>query len=322
MSSFEHESPPSALSDSPTPLRRSRLAVASVVLGVLSVFVWLLASVPGIACGIMALSRIRLSKEGGSDPRLSGRGLAITGIAMSSMTTLSVPVMIALLIPAVKAARNAALATNVSQLSLAMIMAENRMNGLPAAIIDSEGKQLLSWRVAILPYLGDEAATLFKEFHLNEPWDSDHNKLLIGRMPAVYAAVDADASAGLTGTVVPTGPGTAMSDPEPIATSDEGGTSRIAGVRLDAFTQGDGASVTVVMVAAPNLRIPWTQPADLVDDPADAFATLHEAGIARVVVALADGSVRRLRTDLEPEQVRALFSRNGGDFVTDSSLNE
>jgi tRNA(Arg) A34 adenosine deaminase TadA len=47
-----------------------------------------------------------------------------------------------------------------------------------------------------------------------------------------------------------------------------------------------------------------------------------EAGIARVVVALADGSVRRLRTDLAPEQVRALFSRNGRDFVTDSSLNE
>jgi hypothetical protein len=232
------------------------------------------------------------------------------------------PVMITLLIPAVKAARNAASATNVSQLSLAMIMAENRMNGLPVAIIDSEGKQLLSWRVAILPYLGDEAAMLFKEFHLNEPWDSDHNKSLIGRMPAVYAAVNADASAGLTGTVVPTGPGTAMSDPEPIATSDEGGTSRIAGVRLDAFTEGDGASVTVVMVAAPNLQIPWTQPAELSDDPADAFATLHEAGIARVVVALADGSVRRLRTDLAPEQVRALFSRNGRDVVTDSSLNE
>jgi hypothetical protein len=196
------------------------------------------------------------------------------------------------------------------------------MNGLPVAIIDSEGKQLLSWRVAILPYLGDEAAMLFKEFHLNEPWDSDHNKLLIGRMPAVYAAVNADASAGLTGTVVPTGPGTAMSDPEPIATSDEGGTSRIAGVRLDAFTEGDGASVTVVMVAAPNLQIPWTQPAELSDDPADAFDTLHEAGIARVVVALADGSVRRLRTDLAPEQVRALFSRNGRDVVTDSSLNE
>jgi hypothetical protein len=76
------------------------------------------------------------------------------------------------------------------------------------------------------------------------------------------------------------------------------------------------------MVAAPNLQIPWTQPAELSDDPADAFDTLHEAGIARVVVALADGSVRRLRTDLAPEQVRALFSRNGRDVVTDSSLNE
>ena len=53
----------------------------------------------------------------------------------------------------------------------------------PAAIYGSDGGPKLSWRVAILPYLGEGA--LFEEFHMNEPWDSPHNKALIGRMPEV-----------------------------------------------------------------------------------------------------------------------------------------
>ena len=29
---------------------------------------------------------------------------------------------------------------------------------------------------------------LYKEFHLNEPWDSPHNKPLLAKMPKIYAA--------------------------------------------------------------------------------------------------------------------------------------
>src|SRR5262249_10330810 len=47
------------------------------------------------------------------------------------------------------------------------------------------GKPVLSWRVAILPYIGEEA--LAKEFNWTEPWDSEHNKKLIPRMPKLYA---------------------------------------------------------------------------------------------------------------------------------------
>ena len=62
----------------------------------------------------------------------------------------------------------------------------------PAAITGKDGKPLLSWRVAILPYLEDydgrSRDDLFKAFHLEEPWDSPHNKTLLERMPAVYAS--------------------------------------------------------------------------------------------------------------------------------------
>ncbi len=62
----------------------------------------------------------------------------------------------------------------------------------PAAITGKDGEPILSWRVAILPYLEDydgrSRDDLFKTFHLDEPWDSPHNKALLERMPAVYAS--------------------------------------------------------------------------------------------------------------------------------------
>ena len=51
----------------------------------------------------------------------------------------------------------------------------------PGAIHDKDGRPVLSWRVALLPHLGEDA--LYKEFHLDEPWDSLHNKKLIKSLP-------------------------------------------------------------------------------------------------------------------------------------------
>ena len=61
------------------------------------------------------------------------------------------------------------------------------------AIFDKQGKPLLSWRVQILPFV--EEGELFKQFHLDEPWDSEHNKPLIAKMPAVYAKPGARSTA-------------------------------------------------------------------------------------------------------------------------------
>src|SRR5262249_36515165 len=55
----------------------------------------------------------------------------------------------------------------------------------PAAIYDRQGQPLLSWRVLILPYI--EEVRLYKEFHLDESWDSPHNLRLLRRMPGIYA---------------------------------------------------------------------------------------------------------------------------------------
>jgi len=82
---------------------------------------------------------------------------------------------------------------NLKRIGLAMfnyVSAEGHFP--PAAITGKDGKPLLSWRVAILPYLvdydGRPRDDLFKAFRLDEPWDGPHNKALLERMPAVFAS--------------------------------------------------------------------------------------------------------------------------------------
>src|SRR5262249_55645747 len=65
------------------------------------------------------------------------------------------------------------------------MVGSGRGNLPPVAIADRKGKPLLSWRVALLPYLGEW--DLYRKFKLDEPWDSPHNKALLPLMPEIYA---------------------------------------------------------------------------------------------------------------------------------------
>jgi RNA polymerase sigma factor (sigma-70 family) len=77
---------------------------------------------------------------------------------------------------------------NLKTLALAVLNYNDACGYLPPpAITDKNGKPLLSWRVAILPFIEQEA--LYKQFKLDEPWDSPHNKKLLARMPKVFGPV-------------------------------------------------------------------------------------------------------------------------------------
>src|SRR5258708_2726900 len=78
-------------------------------------------------------------------------------------------------------------AKNLKQIGFAFhYYSEKYGRFLPRDIADKKGKPLLSWRVSILPFLDEEK--LYKEFKLDEPWDSENNKKLIDNMPKVYRA--------------------------------------------------------------------------------------------------------------------------------------
>ena len=83
---------------------------------------------------------------------------------------------------ALGSAAGAQSANQLKQIGMAILTHHDARKRLPAAAsYGPDGKPLLSWRVHILPYF--EHNELYKQFRLNEPWDSPHNKTLIAKMP-------------------------------------------------------------------------------------------------------------------------------------------
>ena len=107
----------------------------------------------------------------------------------------------------------------------------------------------------ILPYLEQEA--LYKEFHLDEPWDSPHNRTLIARMPAGLPLPDGIRRRGPRGQDAlrrPARTGTVFRGAEPVSIKE--------------IT--DGTSNTIIFVDAGDDRaVTWTKPDDW-DVPPDA----------------------------------------------------
>ena len=63
----------------------------------------------------------------------------------------------------------------LQRITLAMLIYEKDHGSLPPAFtVDANGKRLHSWRVLLLPYLGQNE--LYQKIRLDEPWDSAHNK--------------------------------------------------------------------------------------------------------------------------------------------------
>jgi hypothetical protein len=162
-------------------------------------------------------------------------------------------------------------------------------------------KPLLSWRVALLPYLGHDA--LYKRFKLDEPWDGPNNKKLREEMPSVYGggSGDKDRTKARTQTYYRAfvGKGTALEGDR--------------GVRLTEFP--DGLSNTAVAVEAGE-PVPWTKPEDLPYEAGKPLPRLGGLFGGRFHVLMADGTVSLLKPDFKQEALRAAITRNGGEVVS------
>jgi prepilin-type processing-associated H-X9-DG protein len=251
-------------------------ARASLVLGLLSLLCAALTGIPAIALGWLGLEDIKNSRG-----RVRGRRAAISGIALGVFG--STVVSFAMLLPVFLAARGwvreKECTENVKRIALAMhnFVSQHRTFP-PAAITDQEGQPLLSWRVAILPYLGPEEAKLYREFRRNEPWDSPHNRRLLDRMPAVYACPEEPEGKTTTNYLVVVGPGRLF-------------TGKRKGVRLEEVSAG--TSNTLMMTEA-DRAVPWTAPEEISGTPSEEgqgpeMGSRHPSGYH---FAMADGSVR------------------------------
>jgi Protein of unknown function (DUF1559) len=159
------------------------------------------------------------------------------------------------------------------QIGLALHRFNETYDRLPPAVLyDKQGKPLHSWRVLVLPFLGEEA--LYDEFRLEEPWDSPHNSALIARMPKFYKPrkEKAESMPGLTFCQVFEGPGAAF-DSDPRAGLRP---YTVGGIKAAVFEGGHVTKLPAsfsqlesafVLLAEAGEAVPWTQPTDIRYEP-------------------------------------------------------
>lgn len=207
-------------------------------------------------------------------------------------------------LPAVAGARQAAMrnaSTNgLKQIILGWHVFHDQKGAFPThAIYSADGNPLLSWRVQILPYI--DQLDLYQKFHLDEPWDSEHNKALIAEMPDVYANPSVPLEPGKTNYLAVVG-GECLMD----------GTA--TGIAMKQVT--DGTSNTIAVVEAdPTQAVEWTKPDDLefnAENPKEGVGNVRPGAWN---AAFCDGSVQLIAEAIDPQMLKALFTRNGGEVV-------
>ena len=212
-----------------------------------------------------------------------------------------------LMLPGVQKVREAAAraktSNNLKQIAISMHAYHDTYGGFPAAaIVDKKGKPLLSWRVAVLPFI--EQGNLYNQFHLDEPWDSEHNLPLSKVVINVYNDPRLPRDDGKTYYKAFVGKNAAI-DP-------------IQKRTLTSIT--DGTSNTL-MVASGGEPVVWTKPEDFDFDPNKPLPDLSKP-FDNLMCAMCDGSVRLIQlNNIDPKtrerMMKLMIQTNDGQPIPD-----
>jgi hypothetical protein len=210
------------------------------------------------------------------------------------------------------------------QIGVALYTVHDLGGRFPVGILGQNGQLGLSWRVSLLPYLGEEA--LYKQFKRNEPWDSEHNKALVAKMPKVFEAPGTIVGNGKTFLrsfsgpraflpAPPVGPKGAPSNPwayQPPGT-------HVTGLRVTGIPDGTSNTLMVVEATEP---VEWTKPEDLTftdrgpgapEGPLPKLGGLFTGGFHGL---MCDGEVRFYSANLSEKKLRALITVSGGEVLS------
>jgi hypothetical protein len=249
-------------------------------------------------------------------------GLIIGIVVGVCLLVCGTPICIGLLLPAVQNVRGAAnrmkSANNMKQMTLAAHNYNDVYNELPGNSYGPDGKPLLSWRVHILPFV--EQDILYKQFKLDEPWDSPNNIILLNQMPRIYENPNESAVTSKTYYRGFSSPGAVF---EHRFGMRPGLNKELKGPgpqgKFDPFNLGnikDLSSETILFVEAGE-PIEWTKPEDLDASLGKPFPPLGGMKLQRnrIQVGMLDGQVKMLRNDLPETTWRALVTHNGGEVI-------
>jgi hypothetical protein len=204
---------------------------------------------------------------------------------------------------------------DMKQIGLAAHVFADTHDFLPGHIVDSDGKPLLSWRVAILPYI--EQQELFEKFHLDEPWDSPHNLAVAKQAaPEVYCHGN---HAGMTTYLRPVYEGSdlaaARGDTQPIEKKLSDRRFFLQpGDKFRDINDGTGNTIMVAEVASEH-AVFWTKPEDWEVDRDDPLAKLRTNKREGFVTGYFDGSARFEPFNIDPGLLKKLVTKSGGEPI-------
>ncbi len=280
------------------PPERNGMATAALVLGVLALCGGI-TSIPGLICGILGMSRAG-PRDG------TGKGMAIAGIVLSVFGMLTgIPIMIGLLLPAVQKVREAsgrmASSNNLKQIGIAQSEYESANGKIPVPYYYDGGtpggepqrlSDRLSWRVALLPYL--EQQSLFNVFRPAEAWNSPANRPHANQAVMTYTDPEAK-SDPTTRYRIFYGGGAAYSLDRPLSIS------RIP----------DGASNTISVIEGGE-KVTWSQFDEYPFSMDGPLPKLGRPGASVIQAAMFDGSVRPIKTSIDPKVLKSGIHASDG----------
>ena len=195
-------------------------------------------------------------------------------------------------------------------ISNALLIFENVYGRFPSTgNFDTQGNPYLSWRVAILPFLGYQS--LYDQFNLDEPWDSTNNLDPLDQMPDIFRSIGDSVNSTTTRFQTFTGPDA------PFGRETDG--SDQYGPRLAHFQ--DGPDQTLLFVeSGTNQAVPWTKPDDLEFDISDPLAALGTLTSETIHGRTADGRKITLPSSINPNDFKAMVTLEGDEQVDAHTL--
>lgn len=180
----------------------------------------------------------------------------------------------------------------------------------PAYLADENGRPMHSWRVLILPFLGEKE--LYEQYRFDEPWNGPNNSSLAASIPYGLRC-PSEPWSGNTNYFLITGNGTAWADDR--------------APRIDEFTDGLAETIFVVEVSGSNVL--WTEPRDLTMDeamlginraPGVGISSRHPVRGRRekpesANVAFGEGQPVNLKNGFPLDELERLLTHRGGEAV-------
>ncbi|PQO30265.1 DUF1559 domain-containing protein [Bremerella cremea] len=247
-------------------------------------------------------------------------------VLRASLVVAVVALVVALLIPAVQQAQEAAsemeCRNNMRQIGLALQNLHDTYQRFPATEEDGH-----SWRVRILPYMLSDP--FYGMYRFEEPWNSSWNRELERRRITAKNKIDV-----VVGDIDPDSPYSMAeflwqcpSDREPksphtnyvMLVGPHAAGRKEEGISLADITDDPATTIIVAEIAAHDIE--WLEPEDLdvetmslqINDPHKPSISSHHVKGPHVVFC--DGSVSQLGPDLPPGVLKAMITIDGGEKI-------